>query len=92
MHSITNQASPYDPEEKGGGVLADEMGMGKSLSMLSLVIRTLDYARRWTISEMQRETEPAFESQRLISRATLIVMPSAREFLHLLNIQRADYY
>lgn len=79
VHSITKQASPVDPGEKGGGVLADEMGMGKSLSMLSLVIRTLDYARRWADSEILREAGAAFESHKTISRATLVIVPSARE-------------
>lgn len=79
VHSITKQASSFEPEEKGGGVLADEMGMGKSLSMLSLIIRTLDYARRWADSEIQRETRAGFEGLNTISRATLIIVPSARE-------------
>lgn len=34
-------------KETGGGILADEMGMGKTLSILALVIRTLEPAQEW---------------------------------------------
>lgn len=59
-------------------MLADEMGMGKSLSMISLLMRTLDRARRWAVSEAQQEAKEG--SQGAVSRATLIIVPSAREF------------
>ncbi|PVI07636.1 hypothetical protein DM02DRAFT_637872 [Periconia macrospinosa] len=35
---ITNLASYLDHKETGGGILADEMGMGKTLSVLALIL------------------------------------------------------
>jgi SNF2 family DNA or RNA helicase len=39
-HSITGMIAPSTPSETGGGILADEMGMGKSLTVLSHIART----------------------------------------------------
>lgn len=65
-------------EEKGGGILADEMGMGKSLSILSLVIKTLQTAHEWAEkAQMSEGSTP--KSQDKYSRATLIVVSSARK-------------
>ncbi|KAK2745332.1 hypothetical protein FQN55_006237 [Onygenales sp. PD_40] len=44
VHSVTNEKSQIERVETGGGILADEMGMGKSLSTLSLLVWTLDDA------------------------------------------------
>lgn len=61
-------------------MLADEMGMGKSLSILSLVLRTLDDARQWAFP--QDHLDVPGESPRRLSSATLIIVPSAREYLN----------
>lgn len=58
-------------------MLADEMGMGKSLSILSLIIRTLDTARDWASSQDKSDTPGAQVNQ--TSRATLIIVSSACE-------------
>ncbi|CAI9627663.1 unnamed protein product [Alternaria burnsii] len=60
-----------------GGILADEMGMGKTLSILALIIRTLNAAHSWKI---QNEI-PDVESSQIArckhhSGATLIVASS----------------
>jgi SWI/SNF-related matrix-associated actin-dependent regulator of chromatin subfamily A3 len=68
------------PEETGGGILADEMGMGKSLSMLALVVRTLNAAHSWAV---QNDTVIGETSQmprcKNRSGATLIVASSDRK-------------
>lgn len=79
MHTITKHRSQLDLEDKGGGVLADEMGMGKSLSILSLVMKTLETARDWALSQAQSEDPPVAEQNRR-SGATLIIVSSACEF------------
>jgi len=61
------------PNELGGGILADDMGMGKSLSALALITTTLQQARYWC-----NETPPS--SRKIRSRATLIIVPSTRQF------------
>jgi SWI/SNF-related matrix-associated actin-dependent regulator of chromatin subfamily A3 len=70
----------FKPEETGGGILADEMGMGKTLSILALVIRTLNAAHSWATSN---ETSEGGTSQtprcNRRSRATLIVASSDRK-------------
>ena len=63
-------------DEKGGGILADEMGMGKSLSILSLVLRTLGISERWAREDNQAEGHTKSKRR---SRATLVIVPSARK-------------
>lgn len=65
------------PDEKGGGILADEMGMGKSLSILSLIVKTLDDARNWAVEE-ENNSEKSKDLH--YSGSTLVVVSSAREF------------
>lgn len=70
----------FKPDETGGGILADEMGMGKTLSILALIIRTLNAAHSWKI----RNEIPDFESSQIArckhhSGATLIVASSDRK-------------
>ncbi len=45
---ITNQTQREQPAPMLGGILADMMGLGKTLSVLSLVTKTLDAAERWS--------------------------------------------
>jgi SWI/SNF-related matrix-associated actin-dependent regulator of chromatin subfamily A3 len=64
------------PDEKGGGILADEMGMGKSLSTLALILRTVEEGRTWALNE----EKPDLDSHvGLHTHCTLIVVPSARK-------------
>ncbi|KAH4127100.1 hypothetical protein HBI81_064400 [Parastagonospora nodorum] len=62
------------PDETGGGILADEMGMGKSLSVLALILRTLVLAQQWSV-QFGQNTCSSYQS-RPRSRATLIVASS----------------
>jgi SWI/SNF-related matrix-associated actin-dependent regulator of chromatin subfamily A3 len=60
-------------------VLADDMGMGKSLSILSLVAKTSDQADEWLYGSQEGPND-ALESWKTRSKATLIIVSSAREF------------
>ncbi|OTA02518.1 hypothetical protein A9Z42_0029100 [Trichoderma parareesei] len=62
------------PNERGGGILADEMGMGKSLSILALVMRLLDDGRTWA---QEQENNPRVDGTLKRSRSTLVIVPSA---------------
>ncbi|KAF7526827.1 hypothetical protein G7054_g10639 [Neopestalotiopsis clavispora] len=73
-HKVTNQRSRLRPEEKGGGILADEMGMGKSLSILSLIVETFEEAQTWADN---RQAEGRVNDLRGHTRSTLIVVSSA---------------
>ncbi|KAJ6086757.1 helicase [Penicillium canescens] len=46
-HVITHDQRRDKPDESGGGILADEMGMGKSLTTLVLIGKTTRDARQW---------------------------------------------
>ena len=78
-HIITKTKSRVKPLETGGGILADEMGMGKSLSILALVIKTLDGANAWRQGEDSTLTELPHEGTEALTpaRATLVLVPSA---------------
>jgi SWI/SNF-related matrix-associated actin-dependent regulator of chromatin subfamily A3 len=74
-HAITGLICRLEPpEETGGGILADEMGMGKSLSVLALILRTLVSAHHWSITS-DRSSSSSWQS-RTRSSATLIVASS----------------
>jgi SWI/SNF-related matrix-associated actin-dependent regulator of chromatin subfamily A3 len=80
-HIITRTKSRVKPPETGGGILADEMGMGKSLSILALVIRTMDGANAWRLGEDSNLKDLAVEGDKTPTptRATLVLVPSARK-------------
>jgi hypothetical protein len=76
-HRITKARAKQDtqPDERGGGILADEMGMGKSLSILALIAKTLDDGNEWA----QQQKDGAEDKEVIkYSRATLVVVPSLR--------------
>ncbi|KAK0665455.1 helicase conserved domain-containing protein [Cercophora samala] len=68
-HKLTGAEQLEPPSEYGGGILADETGMGKSLSILALITATLEEAIHWS-------TEDAGRSKLSRSMATLILVPS----------------
>lgn len=69
----------FEQAETGGGILADEMGMGKSLSILALILRTLDAAHLWATQSDTSETGEEWNRKTgTRSRATLIVASSDR--------------
>ncbi|KAK6852342.1 hypothetical protein PG995_010893 [Apiospora arundinis] len=78
VHQVTGSQSITQPEERGGGVLADEMGTGKSLSTLALIAQTLDLGREW-LQERQSTPNPEVKVKQFAA-ATLVIVPSAREF------------
>ncbi|RKL48735.1 hypothetical protein BFJ72_g1632 [Fusarium proliferatum] len=73
-HKITKRRKDMRPEEKGGGILADDMGMGKSLSILALIMKTLDKGQEWAEGENAEH-----KSRRCLkfSQSTLIVVSAA---------------
>ncbi|CAO2649604.1 Nn.00g069890.m01.CDS01 [Neocucurbitaria sp. VM-36] len=77
-HAVTNTISRREQIETGGGILADEMGMGKSLSVLALILRTLAAAHQWVVKLDLATSGPMSENRRSRqrSRATLIVASS----------------
>jgi SWI/SNF-related matrix-associated actin-dependent regulator of chromatin subfamily A3 len=78
-HAVTGVVSHIAHPEAGGGVLADDMGMGKSLSILSLVARTSDQADEW-LHVSQDALNDGFGSSKTRSKATLIIVSSACKF------------
>jgi SNF2 family DNA or RNA helicase len=65
-----------------GGILADVMGLGKSLSVLALISSSLQAA---SICQSHQGTEPNkfYNIGMFHTRASLIVVTSAREYIHL---------
>ncbi|TVY27092.1 DNA repair protein RAD5A [Lachnellula hyalina] len=78
-HSITGLKTTECPTECIGGILADDMGLGKTLTVISTIIRTSERARSFATNQdgsaflVSEKTE---NSQRAISRSTLVVVPS----------------
>ncbi|KAK0643518.1 DNA repair and recombination protein RAD5C [Cercophora newfieldiana] len=55
---VTNQIQRERPPEALGGILADMMGLGKTLSVLSLVVSTLKEASEWAKLEPVQPKAP----------------------------------
>ena len=65
------------PEETLGGILADEMGPGKSLTMLAAIITSLHNASNYAAS---RNLQPDNNgSLAIAAKSTLVIVPSARK-------------
>lgn len=55
---ITNQTEMNPPSESLGGILADMMGLGKTLSILSLVASSKDQATEWGAQDPSQPKAP----------------------------------
>ncbi|KAI9157912.1 DNA repair protein RAD5B [Paramyrothecium foliicola] len=75
VHKITKMRSAIRPNERGGGILADEMGMGKTLSMLALILKTIEDGHTW--AENENAEDLMHEKIQQHAHSTLIVCPSA---------------
>ncbi|KAJ1711675.1 helicase [Aspergillus flavus] len=73
FHIITGNEQHEQPDESGGGILADEMGMGKSLTTLVLMAKTLQEARQWV---EHAKALPGASLAETPTRATLVIVPS----------------
>ena len=76
LHEVTKAKTRIHSPETGGGILADEMGMGKSLSTLALITKTLEDAQNWMSLDSTDSLKNAHVKQTR-SRATLVIVPSA---------------
>lgn len=70
---ITGQESQDRPSPVYGGILADMMGLGKTLSILSLIAASVDDAE----SFMRQKPQSGLEGVRMNARTTLIVCPKS---------------
>jgi SNF2 family DNA or RNA helicase len=71
---ITGQEERHNPPQVLGGILADMMGLGKTLSILSLVIATLEESKEWA----KRSPPPPDDQDVQVKqtcKATLLVSP-----------------
>lgn len=73
---ITGQQELTKPPEVLGGILADMMGLGKTLSILSLIVGSLDDSVEWA-KQLPSESDATGEQTQLVrnSKATLLVSP-----------------
>lgn len=55
---ITGQTQPRPPPETFGGILADMMGLGKTLSILSLITTSIDAAQEWSTRVPEQPPPP----------------------------------
>ena len=79
MEHAKKTKAMVEPNETGGGILADDMGMGKTLSILALVLRTLNAAHDWAIRVDVNGATSEMRGERRRSAATLIVASSDRK-------------
>ncbi|KAL6860125.1 hypothetical protein ACO1O0_004150 [Amphichorda felina] len=78
---ITQHSQREAPPETRGGILADMMGLGKTLSILSLVASSFDAARAWEAATPMQPTAPETKPSRhdmLSSQSPLRLTPLIR--------------
>jgi SNF2 family DNA or RNA helicase len=76
-HQISEQRQFVPPCISAGGILADVMGLGKTLTMLTAIVHSMDEAFRFTLLSSEISGDDHIEYS---TRATLVVVPSARKF------------
>ena len=76
QHVITG-AKCQDPQNTWGGIIADDMGLGKSLTMLSAIASSTALASDYARSETCRTRN--YDDPVIAARSTLIVVPSTRQ-------------
>jgi SNF2 family DNA or RNA helicase len=80
-HLITGSKRQVIPDNNLGGIISDEMGMGKSLTMLSAIVGSLAAAEFFAQSG-RRDMAPK-GARKPGSKATLVVVPSTCKWLHI---------
>ncbi|KAI0968626.1 SNF2 family N-terminal domain-containing protein [Xylaria arbuscula] len=66
-HVLSGSKRP-EPAEITGGIIADDMGLGKSLVMISTIVSSIDRAKEFVASQ---------SSRKIACPATLIIVPSS---------------
>ena len=78
-NKITKVETLERPSACRGGLLADEMGMGKTLTVLALLVHSLDQAT--TFANARDLTDFFEETRQYSTRATLIITPKSSMIL-----------
>ncbi|KAI1116900.1 SNF2 family N-terminal domain-containing protein [Nemania sp. NC0429] len=86
---ITGQIDDTKPPETLGGILADMMGLGKTLSILSLVATTLDDAEEWSARAPTQPQTPSPKKKGDSSRQFNVPAPAPLELTTLKRNGRA---
>jgi SNF2 family DNA or RNA helicase len=74
-HLITGSKRQVIPDNNLGGIISDEMGMGKSLTMLSVIVGSLTAAEYF--AQTVRRDLASKSVRKPASKATLVVVPSS---------------
>ena len=72
QHVLTGIEWSQRPSSTQGGILADMMGLGKTLSVLSLIVDSLDDARSWSFMPPTSADEHSVEYN---AQTTLLIVP-----------------
>ncbi|KAK2792535.1 hypothetical protein FQN51_001653 [Onygenales sp. PD_10] len=75
-HQISGSVQSDRPCVSLGGIIADEMGVGKTFTMLAVISLSLNEARQFALYSQQQQTKNSTSAH--ATRATLVVVPSAQ--------------
>jgi SNF2 family DNA or RNA helicase len=84
-HQISGQSQFILPHISAGGILADVMGLGKTLTVLSAIVHSMDEACHFILPSGEASVNDHLAYP---TKATLVVVPSARKCAYVSR----DYY
>ena len=70
---ITSNEQPYVPDPVLGGILADQMGLGKTLQAIAFICSTLDEAKKWAQDCKDKTDEQGLKLDHV--KTTLLICP-----------------
>lgn len=76
-HIITGSTSPK-PEDMLGGILADGMGLGKTLTMIASIVASLSRIEEFAMGKLLNDEEARMSLTPVIS--TLVIVPSVCQY------------
>jgi len=76
-HHMSDQGQSFSPRMSTGGIIADAMGLGKTLTVLSAIVHSMDAACRFILPSGQIAVNDRLAYP---VKATLVVVPSTRKW------------
>lgn len=79
-NAFTGNLQESQPRESIGGILANDMGLCKTLTVISMIVRTRNASKHFARSR-EPDEEVKRDNSQPCAKATLVIAPSEFEYL-----------